>query len=70
MTAHPLVMRPAGPGDAAVIADVWLRSFDAALPTVRRAHCDDEVRYQLLTRRALDTAPPRPVRRSACCPSR
>ena len=26
------------------MADVWLRSFDAALPTVRRAHSDDEVR--------------------------
>lgn len=44
MTAYPLVIRPAGPGDAAVIADVWLRSFHTALPTVRRAHCDDEVR--------------------------
>ncbi|MEW1720962.1 GNAT family N-acetyltransferase [Streptomyces sp. NPDC093109] len=25
------------------MADVWLRSFAAALPTVRRAHSDDEV---------------------------
>ncbi|WP_246154327.1 GNAT family N-acetyltransferase [Saccharopolyspora hirsuta] len=26
------------------MAEVWLRSFSAALPTVRRAHTDDEVR--------------------------
>jgi hypothetical protein len=26
------------------MAYVWLRSFTAALPTVRRAHGDDEVR--------------------------
>jgi ribosomal protein S18 acetylase RimI-like enzyme len=39
-----VVLRPARPGDAAAIAGVWLRSFDAALPTVRRAHSDDEVR--------------------------
>ncbi|RKR92119.1 acetyltransferase (GNAT) family protein [Micromonospora pisi] len=26
------------------MADVWLRSFTAALPTVRRAHGDDEAR--------------------------
>lgn len=26
------------------MADVWMRSFTAALPTVRRAHGDDEVR--------------------------
>ena len=38
------MLRPARPADAAAIADVWLRSFDAALPTVRRAHSDDEVR--------------------------
>jgi GNAT superfamily N-acetyltransferase len=42
--AVPAVLRPAGSSDAAAIADVWLRSFDAALPTVRRAHADDEVR--------------------------
>ena len=44
VTADPVVLRPARPGDAAAIAGVWLRSFDAALPTVRRAHSDDEVR--------------------------
>ncbi|MFJ3175383.1 GNAT family N-acetyltransferase [Streptomyces roseus] len=30
--------------DAAAVADVWLRSFAAALPCVRRAHTDDQVR--------------------------
>ena len=44
MTADPVLLRPAGPDDAAAVADVWLRSFDAALPTVRRAHPDDDVR--------------------------
>jgi GNAT superfamily N-acetyltransferase len=39
-----VVLRPARPGDAPAVADVWLRSFDAAMPTVRRAHTDDEVR--------------------------
>jgi len=40
----PVVLRPARAVDGAAVADVWLRSFDAALPTVRRAHPDDEVR--------------------------
>jgi GNAT superfamily N-acetyltransferase len=44
VTADPVVLRPASPADAAAIADVWLTSFGAALPTVRRAHTDDEVR--------------------------
>src|SRR3954447_4184301 len=44
VTADPVALRPALPCDAAAIGDVWLRSFDAALPTVRRAHSDDEVR--------------------------
>jgi GNAT superfamily N-acetyltransferase len=44
MTGSPVVLRPAVPSDAAAVADVWLRSFDAALPTVRRAHTDEEVR--------------------------
>lgn len=39
-----LVFRRADDSDAAAAADVWLRSFAAALPTVRRAHDDDEVR--------------------------
>ncbi|SOC47391.1 Ribosomal protein S18 acetylase RimI [Blastococcus aggregatus] len=47
MTAGPLVLRRARSADAAAVADVWLRSFDAALPTLRRAHPDDEVRRWL-----------------------
>jgi GNAT superfamily N-acetyltransferase len=45
VTEDPVVLRPAQPGDAEAVAAVWLRSFDAALPTVRRAHSDDEVRW-------------------------
>jgi GNAT superfamily N-acetyltransferase len=43
---HPtnLVVRRAVGSDADVLASLWLRSFSAALPTVRRAHTDDEVR--------------------------
>ncbi|MGA5276374.1 GNAT family N-acetyltransferase [Streptomyces cellulosae] len=37
------IRRAAGP-DAAMVAEVWLRSFSAALPGVRRAHTDHEVR--------------------------
>ena len=37
-------LRRATDEDARAAADVWLRSFDAALLTVRRAHSDDEVR--------------------------
>lgn len=44
MNSTELVFRRADDSDAADIADVWLRSFTAALPTVRRAHGDDEVR--------------------------
>ncbi|MFF2301810.1 GNAT family N-acetyltransferase [Streptomyces sp. NPDC058128] len=44
MTLDDLEIRRAGDSDAAAAADVWLRSFDAALPTVRRAHDDDAVR--------------------------
>jgi GNAT superfamily N-acetyltransferase len=39
-----VVLRRATSGDAAAVADVWLRSFTAALPDVGRAHTDDEVR--------------------------
>ncbi|MFJ2745024.1 GNAT family N-acetyltransferase [Streptomyces sp. NPDC087440] len=42
--ATPFTLRPAVEGDAAKAAEVWLRSYDAALPQVRRAHTDDEVR--------------------------
>ncbi|MET9262835.1 GNAT family N-acetyltransferase [Amycolatopsis sp. NPDC004079] len=38
-------LRRATAADARDIADVWLRSFTAALPTVRRAHDDDAVRW-------------------------
>ncbi|MDX2560114.1 GNAT family N-acetyltransferase [Streptomyces sp. TX20-6-3] len=44
MTLDDLEIRRAGDSDAAATAEVWLRSFDAALPTVRRAHDDDAVR--------------------------
>ncbi|MEU6377911.1 GNAT family N-acetyltransferase [Streptomyces sp. NPDC046909] len=37
-------LRRATAPDAAAVADVWLRSFDAALPTVVRPRSDDEVR--------------------------
>jgi GNAT superfamily N-acetyltransferase len=43
MTVEFLV-RPGEPADAAALAEVWLRSFGEALPTVRRGHSDDEVR--------------------------
>ena len=39
-----ILVRRAGDADAAAAAGVWLRSYSAALPTVRRAHSDDEVR--------------------------
>ncbi|MFF7370874.1 GNAT family N-acetyltransferase [Streptomyces tricolor] len=39
-----VVLRRAGPADAHAAADVYLRSFAAALPTVVRPHTDDEVR--------------------------
>lgn len=38
------VLRRAGPSDAAAIAEVFLGSFRAALPTVRQVHTDDQVR--------------------------
>ncbi|MEV5143175.1 GNAT family N-acetyltransferase [Streptomyces sp. NPDC052727] len=39
-----VVLRRAVAADARAVADVYLRSFDAALPTVVRPHTDDEVR--------------------------
>lgn len=44
MNSEDVVLRRAGDADALAAADVWLRSFDAALPSVRRAHDDAEVR--------------------------
>lgn len=42
--AADLDIRRATPSDAAQMAEVWLRSFSAALPSVCRAHTNDEVR--------------------------
>ena len=42
--SNEVLLRRATPADADVVADVWLRSYTAALPGVRRAHTDDEVR--------------------------
>ncbi len=39
-----MTIRPAIPTDAAAIADVYIASFAAALPTVRRPHDDAETR--------------------------
>jgi GNAT superfamily N-acetyltransferase len=39
-----ITLRRAGESDARGAAEVWLRSYAAALPGVRRAHSDDEVR--------------------------
>ncbi|MFI1397572.1 GNAT family N-acetyltransferase [Streptomyces sp. NPDC020681] len=44
MEINNLVIRRAADTDAPAVADVWLRSFAAALPSVRRAHTDQEVR--------------------------
>ncbi|CAL9637417.1 hypothetical protein SUDANB13_06246 [Streptomyces sp. enrichment culture] len=44
MEINDIVIRRAAGSDAAAVAEVWLRSFTAALPGVRRAHTDDEVR--------------------------
>ncbi|MFD3688599.1 GNAT family N-acetyltransferase [Nocardiopsis sp. NPDC058631] len=43
MTNDATILRKARAADAPAIADVWLRSFAAALPGVRRAHSDDAV---------------------------
>ncbi|MFJ6558741.1 GNAT family N-acetyltransferase [Streptomyces sp. NPDC091412] len=43
-TANGVVLRRAGGADARDAADVWLRSFAAALPGVVRPHSDDAVR--------------------------
>jgi GNAT superfamily N-acetyltransferase len=44
VNSDDLVLRRATDSGAADITDVWLRSYAAALPTVRRAHNDAEVR--------------------------
>ncbi|MET9857433.1 GNAT family N-acetyltransferase [Streptomyces sp. NPDC006450] len=43
MSAEPVIRR-AIDSDAADMADTWLRSFKTALPNVRLAHGDNEVR--------------------------
>ncbi|MFD9963141.1 GNAT family N-acetyltransferase [Amycolatopsis sp. NPDC058986] len=43
MPPYEPTLRRATGSDARAAADVWLRSFAAALPTVRRPHPDDEV---------------------------
>jgi hypothetical protein len=44
VSLNDLVIRRAIPSDACAVADVWLRSWSAALSTVRRGHTDQEVR--------------------------
>ncbi|MFH9011609.1 GNAT family N-acetyltransferase [Streptomyces sp. NPDC017943] len=41
---NALVVRRAVGPDAAAVAEVWLRSYASALPSVHRAHTDDQVR--------------------------
>lgn len=43
-SAPKITLRRATADDASQVADVWLRSFDAALPTVVRPRSDDDVR--------------------------
>ena len=44
-----MTLRRAVAGDAAEVADVWLSSFRAGLPTVRLTHSVDEVRRWIAT---------------------
>ncbi|MGW7327650.1 GNAT family N-acetyltransferase [Streptomyces sp. NPDC054840] len=44
MTSDDVLLRRADDSDAAPAADVWLRSFASALPTVRCAHDEADVR--------------------------
>jgi hypothetical protein len=44
------VIRRGVEADASAVADVWLRSFTAALPSVHRAHTDEQVRAWFRTR--------------------
>ncbi|RDI68492.1 GNAT family N-acetyltransferase [Nocardia pseudobrasiliensis] len=44
MDNHQVLIRRAVQADAAAVAEVWIRSFDAALPTVRRPRDDDRIR--------------------------
>ncbi|MGW4510056.1 N-acetyltransferase family protein [Streptomyces sp. NPDC004436] len=44
MEINNFAVRRAMGDDAVAVAGIWLRSFAAALPSVRRAHTDDQVR--------------------------
>ncbi|MFB8761173.1 GNAT family N-acetyltransferase [Nocardiopsis alba] len=44
MNTGDVLLRRAEQSDALAVADVWRRSFATALPSVRRAHDDAEVR--------------------------
>src|SRR6478735_8648744 len=44
MTEPEPIIRLARPDDAAEIAEVYLRSFHSAMPSITLAHSDDEVR--------------------------
>ncbi|WP_229811997.1 hypothetical protein [Streptosporangium pseudovulgare] len=44
MTSDTVVLRRVTDADALGAAEVWLRSYKAALPTVQCAHDGDEVR--------------------------
>ncbi|HEX5540468.1 MAG TPA: GNAT family N-acetyltransferase [Micromonospora sp.] len=48
MTSDALMFRRATSPDSAAVAEVWLRSYAAALPTVRRTHSDDAVRAWII----------------------
>jgi GNAT superfamily N-acetyltransferase len=48
-------IRRAGPDDARPVADVYLASFRAALPTVRLAHTDDQIRAWIRDRLIPET---------------
>ncbi|MFL5680568.1 MAG: GNAT family N-acetyltransferase [Chloroflexota bacterium] len=48
-------IRRATDADADAVADVWLVSFHTALPTVRLAHTDDEVRDWIRSSMIPDT---------------
>jgi GNAT superfamily N-acetyltransferase len=42
-----VTLRPARPGDADAVGEVWLASFKTALPTVALVHTDEQVRSWL-----------------------
>src|SRR4051794_27132440 len=42
-------VRPARASDGAAVAEVYLRSFRTAMPSIRLTHGDDEVRHWIAT---------------------